>query len=133
LNKTSSLIPTIIITVVLILLLAACSSTQEGGAVRAVEAYIQALNNKDSTQISILSCADWEQDALLEVDSLTGVNSQLENLACQQVGQEGADTYISCTGVLALDYNGEAQQIDLSARTYIAHQENGEWRMCGYH
>lgn len=112
--------------------LAACNIRQNNAS-QAIEAYIQALSNRDSVQISNLSCADWEQDALLEVDSLTAVGSKVENLTCVQAGQDGADTYISCTGVLVLDYNGEAQQIDLSTRTYIARQEDGEWRMCGYH
>ena len=114
------------------LLLAGCKSEQNG-ATKAIETYIQALSNKDSVQISNFSCADWEQNALLEVDSLTGVGSKVVNLKCEQTGQDGTDTYVSCTGSLDLDYNGEGQQIDLSARIYIARQEAGEWRMCGYH
>ncbi len=128
-SRLLSIFPLIII---IFILLAACSASQNG-AVTAVESYIQALSNKDTTQVSNLSCAEWEASALVEVDSLAGVGTKVENLSCQQSGQEGADTYVSCTGVLALDYNGEAQQIDLSARTYIARQEGGEWRMCGYH
>ena len=112
-------------------ILTACGSRQNDAS-QAIEAYIHALSNKDAVQISNLSCADWEQNALLEVDSLTAVGSKVENLTCKQTGQDGADTYVSCTGVLSLDYNGEAQQIDLSTRTYIARQEDGEWRMCGY-
>jgi archaellum component FlaF (FlaF/FlaG flagellin family) len=122
----------IIIGILCAILLVSCNNEKDG-AVKAVEAYIQALSNKDTEQISVLSCADWEQNALIEVDSLTAVGSKVENLACTEVGQDGEDTYVSCTGYLALDYNGEAQQIDLSNRTYIARLEDGEWRMCGYH
>ena len=111
--------------------LVACASSQNG-AVRAIEAYIRALSNKDTIQISNLSCADWEQSALLEVDSLTAVGSSVQDLSCQQTGQDDSEAYVTCTGILDLDYNGEAQQIDLSARTYIARQEGDEWRMCGY-
>jgi hypothetical protein len=118
--------------ILFISVLAACKNGQNGAA-QAIVAYIQALSKKDTVQISNLSCADWEQNALLEVDSLTAVGSTVENLSCAKTGQDGVDTYVSCTGVLALDYNGEAQQIDLSTRTYIARQEAGEWRMCGYH
>ncbi len=114
------------------LLLTACSSGKPG-AVRAIEAYIQALSDKDEAQISNLSCSGWEADAIVELDSLAGVGSKVEGLNCSESGQSGADTYVSCTGKLALDYNGEAQQIDLSTRTYVARQEDGEWRMCGYH
>ena len=121
----------VILGILISIILTACNSGQNGAS-KAIEAYIQSLSNKDSVQISNLSCTEWEQNALLEVDSLTGVGSKAENLTCEQTGQDGADTYVSCTGVLALDYNGEAQQIDLSTRTFIARQEDGEWRMCGY-
>jgi hypothetical protein len=131
LKKYYLLTPIYPLVISVILLLAACGSAQNG-AVSTIESYIQALGSKDSTQISNLSCADWEASALMEVDSLAGVSAKVENLVCQPAGQDGADTYVSCTGVLALDYNGEAQQIDLSSRTYIARQEGGEWRMCGY-
>jgi hypothetical protein len=112
-------------------LLVSCKNGQNG-ATKAIGAYIQALSNRDSVKISNLSCSDWEQKALLEVDSLTAVGSKVVDLSCTQSGQNGNDTYVSCTGTLSLDYNGEAQQIDLSTRTYIARQEDGEWRMCGY-
>lgn len=118
--------------IIFIIILTACSGNQNG-ATLAIEAYIQALSNKDKVQLTNLSCSDWEADAMVEMDSLNGVGLKVENLSCEQTGQEGLDTYISCKGVLALDYNGEAQQIDLSTRTYIARQESGEWRMCGYH
>ena len=114
-----------------ILLITACN-IKEDGAAKAIEHYIIALSNKDSVQISNYSCSSWEQDAQLEVDSLTAVGSTVENLSCIEIGKEGNLVYISCSGYLALDYNGEAQQIDLSTRTYIAKQEDGEWRMCGY-
>lgn len=122
----------LLISSLFVVVLGACSSGQNG-AVHAIEAYIEALSNKDTVQISNLSCADWEQSALLEVDSLTAVGSSVQDLSCTQVGQDVGDVLVTCTGVLALDYNGEAQQIDLSARTYLARQEAGEWRMCGYH
>jgi hypothetical protein len=111
--------------------LVGCSSNNDG-AIKAVESYIQALSDKDINQISTLSCTDWEQYALTEVDSLTAVGTKVEDLSCQQTSQEGDDTFVTCMGNLVLDYNGEAQKIDLSNRTYIARMEDGEWRMCGY-
>jgi hypothetical protein len=102
------------------------------GAAEVIEAYIRALVNKDTTQISNLSCADWEKEALMEVDSMTAVGTSLTDLSCRQVGQVDEDILVSCTGILALDYNGEAQEIDLSAHNFIARMEAGEWRMCGY-
>ena len=122
---------TSIIVFITALLLVSCNKDNEG-AKNSIEAYINALSNKDTAQIINLSCADWEQNALLEVDSLTAVGSKVDNLVCTETAQDGDVTYISCTGNLVLDYNGEAQQIDLSNRTYIARNEDGEWRMCGY-
>lgn len=117
--------------IILMVLLAACNGSS-GDPATVIEDYIQALSDRDSTKISNLSCADWEQNALTEIDSLTAVGSIVENLSCTQSGQDGDDVLISCTGALVLDYNGEAQQIDLSSRTYVARKEAGEWRMCGY-
>lgn len=121
----------IIILILFAFFLVACSSEKDNAA-QAIEAYINALGNQDAVQISNLSCADWEQNALIEVDSLTSVGSKVENLECRENGQEGNSTFVSCTGIISLDYNGEAQQIDLSNRTYIARMEGDEWRMCGY-
>ena len=122
---------TVFLGMLITFILIACNNEQNDAS-KAIEAYIQALSNKDSAQISNLSCAEWEKSALSEVDSLNAVGSKIENLTCKETGQNGADSYVSCTGVLSLDYNGEAQQIDLSARTFIARNEGGEWRMCGY-
>jgi hypothetical protein len=129
--KNSTIYRLAFMVILLTVALVGCSSGKSG-AVQAIESYIQALGAKDATSISNLSCADWEKSALLEVDSLTAVGSKVENLQCKEAGQSGNDTWVTCMGVLALDYNGEAQQIDLSTRTYIARQEDGEWRMCGY-
>jgi hypothetical protein len=130
--KNNQRIVIVFVIFISIFILVGCSRGQNS-ATEAIEAYILALSNRDSVRISNLSCADWEQNALLEIDSLTAVGSKAVALSCEQTGQEGIDTYVSCTGTLDLDYNGEAQQIDLSTRTYIARQDDGEWRMCGYH
>ena len=121
----------IIFILIISIMLTGCSS-DNGDPTAAIEAYIQALSDRDTNRVSNLSCADWEQNALVEADSFTSVGSSVENLACREEGKEGSDSIISCTGTLVLDYNGEAQQIDLSRRTYIARLEDGEWRMCGY-
>ena len=131
--KTSNRNTYLCLVIIICALLQTGCKNGQSGATKTIEAYIQALSNRDSIKISNLSCSDWEQYALLEVDSLTAVGSKVVDLSCSQTGQDGNDTYVSCTGMLSLDYNGEAQQIDLSTRTFIARQEDGEWRMCGYH
>jgi hypothetical protein len=120
----------LIILVILILLTGCGSNTQ--GSVSAIETYINALGNKDVNQISSISCPNWEQNALTEVDSLAAVGTKIEDLACKEAGQDGNDTLVTCTGKIALDYGGEAQYIDLAGRTYISRQVAGDWRMCGY-
>jgi hypothetical protein len=132
LKKYNLSIYIVIIVSIFAIFLVGCKNSQNGPTY-AIESYIQALSNRDSVKISNLSCSDWEQNALLEVDSLTAVGSKVVDLSCVQAGKDGSDTYVSCKGMLSLDYNGEVQQIDLSTRTYIARQEGGEWRMCGYH
>ena len=123
--------PILVLLPLFILTLVSCSDGEDNAAI-AIEAYITALSDRDANRISSLSCADWESSALVEIDSLTAVGSNVENLSCQPSRQEGEDLLITCTGILALDYGGEAQQIDLSSRVYIARLEGGEWRMCGY-
>ncbi len=118
---------------VLVLLLAGCSQpSQSSGAVKAVEAYVQALVAKDRSQVSSLSCAAWEEQGLLEVDSLEVVETTLDNLSCQEAGTDGEATLVNCAGKIVMSYNGENQEIDLSVKTYRVIQEGGDWRMCGY-
>jgi len=120
-----------LIVVFSIVVLVGCRSEQNE-APKTIEAYIKALSEQDANQVSSLSCSEWERSALTEVDSFTAVSAEIKNLTCEQTGQDGDTILVSCTGIIALDYNGEAQQIDLSSRTYIARKEGGEWRMCGY-
>ena len=113
------------------LVLASCGNSQSEPA-QAIEAYFQALAAKDRDALVNLSCNEWEENALVELDSLTGVSAEVNELNCQASGQEGDDRLVNCTGGLELNYNGEIQALDLSARTLIARQEDGEWRACGY-
>lgn len=114
-----------------ILLLAACSGSADGPA-QAIEGYIQALADKDQDTLVSLSCNAWEESALMELDSLSGVGAQVVDLSCQESGKDGEDSLVTCTGKLELDYNGELQELDLSGRTLLARLEDGEWRACGY-
>jgi hypothetical protein len=114
----------------LLLLLAACGGSSNPGA--AVENYFRALVAKDATRAVTLSCAAWEEGARTDVDTFAMYPATLENISCQDAGADGENRVISCTGKAILDYNGEKQEIDLSARQYIVAKEGGEWKMCGY-
>jgi hypothetical protein len=115
----------------LTLLLAACGSSVDP-AVAAVEAYLNALVAKQSDTLSALSCADWESNALLELDSLQAVETRLDGLSCALAGTDGDTTLVVCQGKILATYNNEDQELDLSVRTYQVVQQGGESLVCGY-
>jgi hypothetical protein len=101
-------------------------------AAGAVQGYLKALVAKDAVKLSNYSCADWEADAQIDLDAFTSVGTSLKDLQCKADSTEGNLTVVACTGKIVADYDGDLQEIDLSARKYLAVQEGGEWRMCGY-
>jgi len=113
------------------LLVSACGKAKDP-AVKAVQDYLAALVSKDGNSISALSCADWESNARLELDSLQAVTTRLENLSCATSGKDGATTLVSCQGKIIATYNNEDQQLDLSVRVYQVVQQGGEYLVCGY-
>ena len=115
------------------MLLAACTSSSNNGAAQAVEAYYQAIVNQDADQAMALSCAEWEPNARMDVDSFLSVKAQLKDFSCKQVGTDGKYTLVACTGEIAMSYNGEAQTLDLSTQTYQVVNQDGSWLFCGYH
>jgi hypothetical protein len=114
------------------ILLTACgSSAASSPAVGAVEGYVNAIVANDADKLSALSCADWETDALIELDSLQAVTSTLDGFACQETGTDGEATLVHCDGKMILSYNGENQELDLSTRTYQVVEQSGDWLICG--
>lgn len=122
----------ILLMLILLLTLSACSTNTEAEAARAIEAYLAALTSQQPERLVTLSCADWEDDALFELDSFAAVSTSLKDLQCQVSGQDGDAQLVTCTGSIQATYGNEIQQFDLSARTFRAISEGGEWRMCGY-
>jgi len=112
------------------LILAGCA--HKNNPASAIEAYIQALVAKDANKLTSLSCANWEGQAQVELDSFASVGTTLNGLKCQEKSQDGSYTLVTCEGKIIADYNGEKQEINLADRIYKAIQEGGEWRMCGY-
>jgi hypothetical protein len=126
------------VTVVLVLftlvsILAVGCSGGSGDAASVTKAYLQALVDKNENTISDLSCADWESQAKLEVESMLSVKAELKNVSCKVSGTDGDKTLVSCQGSIQFTYTNESQQLDLSQRTYEMTKEGGEWRVCGYH
>jgi hypothetical protein len=112
--------------------LAACNSSSQPGPVSAVESYQNALIAGDVDQLVNASCAEWEAQARLELDSFTAVTIQLENRICQEAGKDGDTALVACTGTIKANYGAEVLEIDLADRTYQVIYEGEEWRMCGY-
>jgi len=113
-----------------IILLAACAANSDA-SVKAVENYLNALVNKEADKLPNLVCGDWEEEALIELDSFQAVTARLEDLSCSQTGTDGDTTLVLCTGNIVATYNDEDQQLDLSTRTYQVVQQSGDWFVCG--
>jgi hypothetical protein len=117
----------------LISILAVGCGGGSGDAASVTKAYLQALVDKNENTISDLSCADWESQAKLEVESMQSVKAELKDVSCKVSGTDGDKTLVSCQGSIQFTYTNESQQLDLSQRTYEMAKEGGEWRVCGYH
>ncbi len=111
-------------------ILVACSQKAKIGG-ETVEAYLQALVSGDSDRMLTLSCSDYEEDAILELDSFQGVKPSLDNVVCEQTGSDGDMILVQCTGKILATYGNELQEFDLSGQTYRVAQEGQEWVVCG--
>jgi hypothetical protein len=121
----------VLILVILTNLLSACASKSNNAPAKAVEDYLNALVAKDSDRLTTLSCSDWEDDALLELDSFQAVTTRLDGMACSQTGTDGDTALVLCKGKIIATYNNEDQELDLSVRTYQVVQQDGDWLVCG--
>ena len=117
--------------VVLLMILTACAA-KSAPPEQAVEAYLNAIVEADLDKITTLSCADWEQQAMLELDSFQGVEVSLVDMQCTQSGSDGDTALVSCSGHFLTSYDGEAMQIDLDTREYELVKQGGDWLVCGY-
>jgi hypothetical protein len=114
-----------------VFMMACAPSSNSDAPAKAVEDYLNALVAKDADRLPTLVCGDWEEDALIELDSFQAVTARLENVSCSQTGTDGNYTLINCTGNIVATYNNEDQALDLSVRTYQALEEGGDWLVCG--
>ena len=121
----------IFFSVLITLTISACASNNDSAPVQAVEDYLNALVEKDANRLTTLVCGEWEEEALLELDSFQAVTARLEGVACEQTGTDGDTALVLCNGNIVATYNNEDQQLDLSVRTYQVLQEGGEWLVCG--
>ena len=112
---------------ILVMVLAACASNDPAAT---IESYLRARIAGDTDAVRNLSCAAYEADALAQADSFRSMNAELQNMACQESGQNDAFTLVECEGKIVTTYaNGEVREWELGSYQVI--QEDGEWRMCG--
>lgn len=116
---------------VLSIILSACGASASDGATTAVEGYITALATKDQAALISNSCADWEDDALIELDSFALVEVTVDGMSCAESGTDGDKTLVDCQGKFQMSYGGEPQELELSTRTYEVIQQSGDWLVCG--
>lgn len=109
-----------------------CSAGSDRGGAEGIEQYLRALTAGDVNELVDASCAAWEKDARLELDSFAAVSVELVDLSCEQSDQEGDTAMVNCSGKIIANYGNEVLEIDLADRSYVAVYEGGEWRMCGY-
>jgi len=120
----------ILLTLLILVGLSACSGVDEPAM--AVELYHQALVDKEEEVLINRSCADWESQALQDLDSFVSVETELVDVSCHTISQEDDTARVTCEGGISASYQGEPTEFPLSGRTYIVVREGGEWRMCGY-
>ena len=113
------------------LILAACTGSSADEPAKTVEAYWQALAAQDSAQVSSLSCATYETEALNTLESFKSVAVTLNDLTCSSTSTTDTSASISCKGTFVASYGTEKLTLNLADRTYAAVKEGGEWRMCG--
>ncbi len=115
-----------------LVLLSACGGGVQGGPAEAVEDYLQALVAKDETRLTNLSCAEWETQAILEMDSFEAVTPSLEGVSCEVSGSDGEISLVDCQGKIVTTYDGEVREFELNRWTYQVMQQNNNWLVCGY-
>lgn len=119
------------ITIILFIFIISACQPQKEPAALVVENYLSAIVNKDADKISVLSCADWVDSAMLDLDAFQGVEARLDGLQCAVSGTEDPLTLVKCQGAIVATYNNEEQKFDLNTRTYLLSQFNGDWLVCG--
>lgn len=121
----------IILTIFILLLSTGCESKEEQAAA-SVENYLTYLVNQDATKLSNISCSDWEEQAIMEMDSFQAVSPALEGMECKLDSANGDVYLVKCNGKIVTTYNDEAREFDLARNTYRVVSSEGELLVCGY-
>ncbi|MCK7481756.1 MAG: hypothetical protein M0C28_34725 [Candidatus Moduliflexus flocculans] len=113
------------------IILSACASSTDA-PVQAVQNYLNALVNKEADKLPTLVCGEWEDDALIELDSFQAVTASARK--CRLLPDQALTAMppsSSAPGNIVATYNDEDQKLDLSTRTYQVIEQGGDWLVCG--
>ncbi len=121
--------PLLTILSAVLLLVAACA--RQGSASDVIEKYLQAKVKSDADRLASLSCKEWEAQAAQDATSFESVKAELQDMSCKAGDKDGPYTLVTCEGKIVVAYQGETREFPLSATTYRAVLEDGEWKMCG--
>lgn len=116
-----------------VFLLCAAGCAGQSDAPTAIETYLKTMVGKDRDAFVKTFCANYEAGALTEFDSFGAVEATLDGVDCATNGTDGGATLVTCTGSIAVTYEGEDNTLlALEGTVYRAVQDGGEWKMCGY-
>lgn len=101
-------------------------------AVKPVEAFYDAIVSQKRDRVGSITCAEWEKDALREVDAFMGVKSELKDFSCTVASADQNEATVTCKGSIAASYGEEITDFPLDTRSHKVIKEQGEWRICGY-
>ncbi len=123
--------PLLLLSILILFGVAGCAQSDPAAA---IESYLQAKVESNLTALLNLSCAAWEDQARIEATSFESMNAELQGMECRSSGEADGYTLVECNGKIVTVYaNGETREWELGAHPYRLVQEDGEWRMCGYH
>lgn len=117
----------------IVLGIGACGKKDDSSAaIRPVEAFYKGIVSQDRDSVSNVACADWEKDALREVDAFMGVKSELKDFSCKITETTDDTAIVNCSGKIAASYGAEVTDFPLEGRNHRVIKEQGEWHICGY-
>ena len=123
----------VVVFVTLVVCLTGCKTSPSDTPASVVEAYIQALANKDSTQVAELSCIYWKEAGKAEVSAFEGYEVSLKGVKCTVIEEDEEVAAVSCTGNYVLeDSEGQTTSLTLDQRSYLVKFEDDAWKVCGY-
>jgi outer membrane lipoprotein-sorting protein len=116
--------------VLFFLVLSGCN--RQSPAAQSVEAYLKALVSDDVNDVTMFTCKEWEEEAIIEYDSFQLVSPKLQDVQCSEISQSDGYATVQCTGQILATYNNEITTISLENRLFNVKNEKGDWFVCGY-